>query len=107
MIGGPHAARSGHVLYDDPRLPRGAAAELVGDQPGIESKTTSRRIAGDQRHHAILVEIPDRIGMRGQTESCSEEETVQTGQTGNTHGRAPRPSRGGFGNWRIWINEQN
>jgi len=36
-----------------------------------------------------------------------EEKAAQDVQTGNAHCRPPRASSGGFGNWRIWINEQN
>src|SRR5712672_1409887 len=102
MVGSTHAARSGHVLHDDPRLPRDVPAEMVGDHAGIEIKAASRRIAGDQRDHAVLVEILDPICMRGQRQARSEEKAAQDVQTGNAHCRAPRTSSG-FGTCRIGL----
>jgi hypothetical protein len=99
MVGGPHATRSGHVLHDDPRLPRDVPAEVVRNHAGIEIEPTSRRIAGDERDHAVLVEILNRIRVRWHRQRRSDEKAAYDGQAGNAHCRAPCASSRGFGIW--------
>src|SRR6476620_7063029 len=64
---------------------------MTGEDAGIQIEAAACRIAGDQRHGAILIKVSDRVGVRRRRQSGRQSEGVEAGRNTKRHDKALVP----------------